>query len=144
VRRVVLDVGIIISGLIQKLGPSGQLIDAVRDGRLEMVVCPQLLDELLSTIMKPRLRKFFTVEDGLAYREAVRQWGVPYPDPTNVDLSACRDPKDVYLLALAAGAKVDALVSGDADLTVLTVSPPVLTPRQAVERLPPDDIIRES
>jgi uncharacterized protein len=93
--------------------------------------------------MKPRLRKFFTVEDGLAYREGIRQWAIGRANPANVDLEACRDPKDAYLLALAAEANVDALISGDADLTVLTVSPPVLTPRQAVEQLPPRDDIRQ-
>ena len=143
-RRVVLDVGVLISGLIQKKGPSAQLVDAVRDGRLEMVICPQLLNELRSTIEKPRLRNFFTLDDGLAYLRAISQWGDTRSDPDKVDPTTCRDPKDAYLLAFAAQTNVDALISGDKDLTTLTVIPPVLTPRQALEQMAPDEIISES
>lgn len=40
-----------------------------------------------------------------------------------------RDPKDDYLIALAQTAKVDALISGDVDLLVLTdLVPPVMRP----------------
>ena len=47
-----------------------------------------------------------------------------------------RDPADDYLLALARATEVEAIVSGDRDLlSILELVPPVLTPRELVERL---------
>jgi predicted nucleic acid-binding protein len=47
-----------------------------------------------------------------------------------------RDPNDDYLIALARGAGVDAIVSGDADLLALErADPAVVSPSRLVEQL---------
>lgn len=136
-RRVVLDTTVLVSGAISAHGPSARLIDAVRGQRLDLVVCPILIAELAATIHKPRLRRWVPdLDQADAFVATVAQWATHYPDPTTINMAACRDPNDAYLLALGVTAGVDAIVSGDKDLTVLgRHRPPVLTPRQAIERL---------
>jgi uncharacterized protein len=56
-------------------------------------------------------------------------------DPDDVT-SVSTDPDDDYLVALARAAAVDALVSGDEDLTSLELADlRILTPRQVLDRL---------
>lgn len=52
---------------------------------------------------------------------------------------ATRDPDDDYLVVLARAAGTEAIVSGDGDLTDQSdLDPPVLTPREVLERLARD------
>ncbi len=58
-------------------------------------------------------------------------------DPAQIT-PVCRDPDDDYLVALARAADVEALISGDADLTTLDLPDlDVLTPRALLDRLAP-------
>ncbi len=138
-RRVVLDTTVLVSGAISANGHPARLLDAVRGGRLELLVCPTLIEELKSTLAKPRLQRWVDGPDEIdAFVAAIGQWATHYPDPVEVDPGACRDPNDAYLLALGVVTAADAIVSGDKDLTVLRRhKPPMFTPRQAVERLEP-------
>ena len=135
-RRVLLDTSVLVSGAIISLGPSARLVDAVRSGRLELVVCPTLIAELTRTLALPRLARRVAPELAGPYIALIDNLAVHYPDPTDIDPAACRDPNDAYLLALATTAAVDALVTGDKDLLVLTDhQPPVISPAAAVELL---------
>jgi uncharacterized protein len=72
------------------------------------------------------------VED---YVAAVRDRAELVPDPDDVT-QVSSDPDDDYLVALARAAGVDALESGDEDLTSLELGDlDILTPRQVLDRL---------
>jgi putative PIN family toxin of toxin-antitoxin system len=103
--------------------------------RFELVVSPRLLAELTGVLLRDRFRRYASPDE---VRELVTDLaGVAIvvqdaPDPDTVT----RDPNDDYLVALAATAHVDLLVSGDRDLTELEDAPvPIVTPRALLDRL---------
>jgi uncharacterized protein len=94
-----------------------------------------LLAELTGVLLRDRFRRYATAAevrelvDDLAAVATV-MWDPPDP------VAITWDPNDDYLVALALAAQVDALISGDRDLTDLRDPPvPVLTPRTFLDRL---------
>jgi putative PIN family toxin of toxin-antitoxin system len=134
-RRVVVDPGVLISALITPLGPPAEIVRAVRDGRLTLVVSPHLLAELLGVLQREKFRRYVTVDEAEQYATGIASHAEAVADlPTPEQIA--RDPKDDYLIALAREAGVDAIVSGDADLLVLDhLEPPVLSPTSPVALL---------
>ena len=53
--RVVLDTNIIVSALIAPAGKPAAIIDAWLDGKFTLLTCAAHLDELRSTLQKPRV-----------------------------------------------------------------------------------------
>ena len=94
-----------------------------------MVVSPQLLAELDEVLHREKFRRWITVSEAERFIDQV--WAIaevvhdaPQPWPV-----VSRDPKDDYLAALARAAVVDAIISGDGDLTSLVkLVPTVFTP----------------
>lgn len=132
--RVVLDPGILISAIITPHGPTGEIANAVTAGRIQPVVCPHLIDELVGVLHRPKFRRWLTLDEAQHAVETLMAAAELLPDPPHLP-SRCRDPKDDYLIALAIDAA--ALVSGDDDLAALpdTVPATVLTPRMLLDRL---------
>lgn len=134
--RAVLDPNVLISAFISPRGSSpDRIVRAWREGAFELVVSPKLLAELTEVLDRPKFRR--QSADGRAsayvrtFAAGASRHGDP-PDPPAVS----PDADDDYLFALARAAGADAVVSGDQHLTGLAApSPPVLTPRQFVERL---------
>lgn len=77
----------------------------------------ELLQEIESTVSKPKLKKFFP-ENPL--NEMLDSFE-PFVDFISVEnhVKICRDPKDDFLLALAKEGKAHYLLTGDKDLLVL-------------------------
>jgi putative PIN family toxin of toxin-antitoxin system len=126
--RVVFDTNIVISALI-----FGRRLSWLRAawarGAVTPVVCRETIAELLRVMAYPKFRL------EAADREALLEDYLPFAEvaklPAEMPLLAetCRDKDDLVFVALALGAKADALVSGDADLIVLqdTISVPILS-----------------
>ena len=133
--RVVVDPGVPIAAVISKSGAPAELLERWRDGEFDLVVSPNLLDELEDVLLRPKFSTFASADDVRAYVEALEAGGIGFDDP--VDPSAVTsDPGDDYLVALALVAGADAIVSGDRHLTELADPPvPVLTPRALIEQL---------
>jgi putative PIN family toxin of toxin-antitoxin system len=94
---------------------------------------PKLRAELEDVLSRPKITSRLDAEALDQVRQAIAAATIT-PDPTAVAVS--RDPKDDYLIALAQRSGAACLVSGDADLTVLTeVVPPVRTPVVFLEEL---------
>lgn len=55
--KVVLDTNILISATIVKQGHPGQILQAWQRGVIEVIVSPQILDEVKDVLSKPRIRK---------------------------------------------------------------------------------------
>ena len=100
--------------LSKKLNFIDKLLDS---GKIELVFCNELLTEFIEASSRPKLRKFFTLEDWALVFEIIDRYAVYIPVISSVTL--CRDDKDNFLLSLAKDAKSNYLLTGDKDLLVL-------------------------
>ena len=133
--QALLDAGVLISGLISSSGAPAQILDALVEGRFDVVVCPMLLAEVRRALGYPRLKRYVTPSNADAFVAWIARVAVIHADPTTI-APVTRDPDDDYLFALARDAHVDVIVSGDADLTDLDEPPArVLSPRDFLNRL---------
>ncbi len=136
-RRVVCDVGVVISGLLSAAGPPGRLLDRWRDGEFDLIVSPRWLAELARVLERPKIARYLVAGDAAELLSAIRIQAEWMDDPP-AETGLTPDPADDYLVSLARATGADYLVSGDAHLTGLVdPSPPVLTPREFEELLGP-------
>ncbi len=112
--KVIIDTNIWISFLI---GHQTQLVRRMlTDLRYDVYVCDRLIGEIRDVASRDKISRRITpsdVEDLLSIIHAFCQFTVIEAE---IASSAVRDPKDLYLLALADTIKADYIVSGDADL----------------------------
>ncbi|MCP1469864.1 hypothetical protein J3E64_001546 [Sphingobium sp. OAS761] len=109
--RLVLDTNILVSGLISKAGPPGQLLAAVRDRLITLVTSREQLAELRDVLGRERLRPYISIADArdlLATIDAIAVIAEDLPE-----VSASPDPKDNPILATAIAGEAEFLVSGD-------------------------------
>lgn len=95
-----------IAGLAYR-GPTARLVKQLLAGTFEAVPCPTLIDELRRALGKP----YFAGQVSAAL-EVLTAISVLCTDPTDPS-RVPRDPNDDYLLALAASAGAQAIVTGD-------------------------------
>ncbi len=133
--RAVIDPGVLIAGLITPGGVPAAIIGAWTRGAFELVVSHLLLEELTTTLLRPKFRRWATESDVVAFVEVLRHAAVIVEDPAEVE-PISRDPNDDYLVALAREARAHVLVSSDGDLTSIEGNdPPVVTPRRFLSSL---------
>ena len=138
-RRVVCDVGVVISGLLSANGSPGRLLDRWCDGGFDLIVSPLWLAELARVLERPKISRYLEPGDAEELLNALRLQAEPADDPP-AQPGVTPDPGDDYLASLARAAGADFLVSGDAHLTGLEdAEPPVLTPREFDELFGPVD-----
>lgn len=82
--------------------------------KIRLLFSTELIAEILLTIAKPKLKKYF----GTNALEEMLSAFEPFIDLIDVEstITVCRDPKDNFLLALAKDGKADYLITGDKDL----------------------------
>ena len=116
-KKVIIDTNLWISFL---LGHQVQFVRRVlSDMRFEVYVCARLIEEIRDVASRDKICKHLgsnDLDDLLAILNAFCQFVVI---ESEVSPTAVRDPKDLYLLALADTIRADYIVSGDADLTDL-------------------------
>jgi putative PIN family toxin of toxin-antitoxin system len=135
VIRAVIDPGVLIAGLITPAGVPAAIIRAWTRGSFELVVSPRLLDELTTTLLRPKFRRWASENDVVAFVEVLRLAAVTVEDATEVE-PVSRDPNDDSLIALAREARAHVLVSSDGDLTSIDGNePPIVTPRRFLSTL---------
>ena len=116
--RAVFDCVILLQAAGHPAGPAGACLQAVRDGRLELIISSDVLVEVRDVLTRPKsLRKFpaLTLEAVELFLDDVTSHAITLADVPKV-FKLARDPMDEpYLdLAIAAGARY--LVSRDNDL----------------------------
>ena len=117
--RVVLDTGVLISGLIRPSGAVGNVLHALRDGRFTAIYSTPMVLEIIDVLGRQQFRSKYHVqaEDITALIDLLRLRGeLVAPKQT---VTACRDPKDNKFLEAALAGEADAIVTGDDDLIVL-------------------------
>lgn len=137
--RAVLDPNVLISALLSPAGPPAQVVLAWDAGRFELIASPRLINELADVLARPKFRRWIDASDAVEFVSRVQEGALLEADPPPSP-GLTGDPGDDYLVALAR-AEADYLVSGDSHLTGLAEpDPPVLTPRQFLDRLAGPDL----
>lgn len=113
--RVVVDNNCWISFLIGRR--LSKLVDLLSNERVILVICSELLAELRDVTSRPKFAKYFNQSDVESLIDFMQIIGETIEPQQYVKI--CRDAADDYLLALAAEAKAEYLVTGDDDLLVI-------------------------
>jgi len=110
-------------------------MDAVEDGKVQMVASEHLLDEVERGLESPYFRERLSETDREAILTGLQRIALMHDDPDSPP-PVLRDPNDDYLLALALDASAEAIVTGDRDLLDHAgLEPEAITPREACRRL---------
>jgi len=135
--RAVIDTGVFVSALIHRQGTTGDVLRFLRDGRFTAIYTTDLLVEIIDVLGRAHFRTKYHIEpdDITALINLIRLRG-ELVTPTQ-KVTVCRDPKDDKFLEAALAAQTDCIVSGDADLLVLTPFQeiPILRPAEFLARL---------
>ncbi len=129
--RAVVDTGVLVGALIRQHGTTGEVLRALRDGRFIAVYSTDMLVELIDVLGRTPFRTKYHIEpdDITALINLIRLRGeLSMPQRK---ITACRDPQDDKFLEAALAGKVDCIVTGDADLLILTPFESVLVLRPA-------------
>jgi putative PIN family toxin of toxin-antitoxin system len=107
--RVVLDTNIIVSALLQPLGPSAQVFLSALGGSIQMCVSGDIYAEYEEVISRPRLKRPDDVIQSTL--QSIREQGF-WVRPTET-VRACSDPDDDIFLECAQAAQAAYLVTGN-------------------------------
>lgn len=133
ISRFVLDTNTIISAV---LSPFSTNAEVLRKTLLigEPLSSESVFAELSEVIFRKKFDKYFSIKDRIRILDSLRSRFLFVEISSNVQI--CRDPKDDMFLNLAIDAKAECIVTGDADLLVL--SPfrgiPILSPHEFLEK----------
>lgn len=136
--KAVVDANVIISSVIAPLGPSRRVFKAWREGLVDLVTSPGILDEVSRRLAHPRIRKHYGITD--EDREAVLRLLLSEATitPGARQLRVARDPADDKVIAAAVEAGAAYIVTGDKD--ILTIGRyegiEIVTPAQFVSAIP--------
>jgi putative PIN family toxin of toxin-antitoxin system len=107
---VILDSNLLFSALISPHGLPALSYKAWREGRYDLVTCPEQIDEIRRASRYPKFRAILQPHlVGLMINNLQRAVIIDAPP----HLHEADDPSDAYLLDLASAAKAHYLVTGD-------------------------------
>jgi putative PIN family toxin of toxin-antitoxin system len=108
--RIVLDTNVLVSGLLQPFGPSGQIVRLVASGEFALCHDPRILAEYREVLLRKKFR--FDPERVSALLEEIIAGGIPVAArPLAIRLP---DPDDEPFLEVALAGEVQCLVTGNA------------------------------
>jgi uncharacterized protein len=109
--RVVVDTNILVSALIAPAGSPATIYNAWEQGQFLLLTCAEHLDEIRSTLQKPRIANLIRPYKAGRLINQLKKLAVQIPHLPRVQRSP--DPDDNFLLALAEAGAADYLVTGD-------------------------------
>jgi putative PIN family toxin of toxin-antitoxin system len=109
--RVVLDTNIIVSALLAPAGKPAAIIRIWLDGKFTLLTCAAHVDELCSTLQKPRVSERIKPHKAGRLVNQIKKLAEDIDPLPRVERSP--DPTDDFLLAMSEGGKADYLVTGD-------------------------------
>jgi putative PIN family toxin of toxin-antitoxin system len=114
--RVVLDTNVVVSATLIRGKNEDRILRAWRRGAFELVLSPQILDEMGQVLFYERLqqRQWTTQEEIVALLQAFAQESILVSG--RVAVKASRDPEDDKFLGAAVEGRARYVVSGDQDL----------------------------
>ena len=109
--RVVLDTNIIVSALLAPAGKPAAIIRIWLDGKFTLLTCAAHVDELRSTLQKPRVSERIKPHRAGRLVNQIKKLSEDIDPLPRVERSPA--PTDEFLLAMSEGGKADYLVTGD-------------------------------
>jgi len=118
--RAVVDTNVLVSALLRRQGVSGAVLSALTDNRFTAIYTTEMLVEGIDVLGRAKFRTKYQIQpaDVAALIQLIRLRG-ELVVPTH-SVTICRDPRDDKFLDAALAGQVDCIVSGDADLHVLS------------------------
>ena len=110
--KVVLDTNVFVSGVFFS-GPPFQILRALRDGKIQLVISPEILEEYR------RVGEILAEEHPTIDLEPMLEWVIQNSVAFSVSplpASVCDDPDDDKFLACALASGCNLVVSGDRHL----------------------------
>jgi uncharacterized protein len=130
--RVVLDANIIVSALLQPLGPPAQVLVLVLGDSVQLCVSGAIYAEYEEVIRRPRLQRTEAVVTSTL--QLIRDKAL-WVRPTEL-VRICRDPDDDMFLECATTAHADYLVTGNLKhFPALWRDTKIVSPRSLLDRL---------
>jgi putative PIN family toxin of toxin-antitoxin system len=128
--RVVFDTNVVVAGLVST-GLGHELVEMHLPAHTP-ILSRRLWEELLGT-----LREKFDLDPHDLPLLALYRRHAAWVEPRPLDVPACRDPDDDWVLATALAGEAEAIITGDDDLLALGVyrGVAILSPRQFIERI---------
>lgn len=132
--RVILDTTVLVSGLLFH-GVPGEILDRA-ESSFTLVLSPSILEELARTLRKPKFRRRLAEADIEPLMVRLRLVSAQVPGRLVVPVFE-PDPDDTHILACAAEAQADYLVTGDQALLELRQygSTTIVSPRSFLDLL---------
>jgi putative PIN family toxin of toxin-antitoxin system len=117
--RVVLDTNVVISATLIRGGNEDRILRAWQRGAFELVLSPQILEEMGRALSYERVRKFRWMRDDeiISLLQTLAEESCLVPG--NLRVQASRDPEDNKFLEAAIEGNARYLVTGDKDLLEL-------------------------
>lgn len=112
--RVIIDTNLLVR-MVTGTPVSSPLYRLWRAGCLELLISPDLLDELAQVLDRPGLCRYLRPGAAEAFLTLLCAEATVITPTVHVTL--CRDPKDDVLLEVAVTGQADFIVSADRDLT---------------------------
>jgi putative PIN family toxin of toxin-antitoxin system len=138
VLRVVLDTSVLVSTLLVPDGVPAKILTIWRANYFALFTSPAITDELSRIAALPRIRKKYNVTDQQVadLLGLLAEYATLVPGTASVTDAPLRDPNDFIILAAAADAEADLLVTSDQDLLVLGTfrSTLIVSPREFVQQ----------
>ncbi|HEV2214835.1 MAG TPA: putative toxin-antitoxin system toxin component, PIN family [Terracidiphilus sp.] len=130
--RVALDTNVLVSGLAYPASIPGRILEAWRQGALEMVLSRYILDEVARVL--PRLKRARMTKAEIRDLTDSLMFLAELVEPAVVKESLLRDEADRAILGTLVAAQAEYLITGDKDLLALAGRYAVVTPAQFWER----------
>ncbi len=114
--RAVLDTNVVISAMLIRDGIEDRILRAWQRGAFDLVLSPQILDEMGRALSYEKFRKarWMAEEEIVALLQSLAQESLLVPGKVRVEVS--RDPEDNKFLEAAIEARAQYVVTGDKDL----------------------------
>lgn len=126
--KVIIDTNVQISFLIGKKLHS--IIDYISNGEITIIICSELLQEILEVTSRPKLKKYFPENKVFELINLLETIGeLVKIIPLHQE---CNDPKDNFLLDMIEYSGADFLITGDKELLILNpfLTAIILSPQQ--------------
>lgn len=115
--KAVLDTNILVNAVITPQGTPAKILQAWRDGIVDLIASPPLLFKVKETLSLPKIahRYRLTTEDIRDVLTLLASSAIVVPGVTAIS-APISDPDDLLILACAVEGEADYLVTGDSDL----------------------------
>ena len=135
-ERLVIDSNVWIAALISPTGAARQLVDAILDNDIDILMSEATFDELVSRLDRPKFDRYREPEAWNLFLSELVELAL-WQEDAGTTTGISRDADDDKFLALAVMGQADAIVSGDGDLLELGTHDgiPIVTPAEFLRHL---------